>query len=224
METNVITSNSYNNAASLGSNLNTQDMGKTEFLNLLVAQLQNQDPFQPMDGNDFAAQLAQFSSLEQLTDINTNLQNGTNIDLMLTQAVNNTLAANFIGKEITSLGDTVSLTSGEQTSMNFLLNDYAEKVTVTIYDEAGNVVRTMEARGISSGKQSLEWDGLDDNGQELPEGNYRFSVEAENANGDQVSVQTLIKGTASSVRYVDGRAVLIVNGKEISLSDVLEIG
>ena len=146
------------------------------------------------------------------------------MDLMLTQAVNNTLAANFIGKEVTSLGDTISLVSGDHPSMNFLLNDFADKVTVKIYDEAGNVVRTIEASGLAAGKRSLEWDGLGNDGQELPGGNYRFSVEAENVKGDQVQAQTLTKGIVSSVRYVDGRAVLIVNGKEINLSDVLEIG
>ncbi len=224
MQTNAVTNMSNGAAAAFGNSLNVQNMGKAEFLNLLVAQLQNQDPFQPMEGNDFAAQLAQFSSLEELTSINASLKDGTNMDLMLTQAVNNTLAANFIGKEVTSLGDTISLVSGDHPSMNFLLNDFADKVTVKIYDEAGNVVRTIEASGLAAGKQSLEWDGLGNDGQELPGGNYRFSVEAENVKGEQVQAQTLTKGIVSSVRYVDGRAVLIVNGKEINLSDVLEIG
>lgn len=204
--------------------LSNKSLGKDEFLQLLVAQLKNQDPFNPMEGTDFAAQLAQFSSVEQLTSIDSNLKDGLSTDMMLTQAVNNTMAANFIGKEVTSLGNTVTLVSGDHPSLNFLVSDYADKATVKIADETGKVVRTIKMSGLSSGRQSAEWDGLDDNGNPLPGGNYTFSVEAENGKGETVNVQELTKGIVSTIRYVDGHATLLVNGKEISLADVLEIG
>lgn len=202
----------------------SQDLGKAEFLQLLVAQLRNQDPLSPMEGQEFAAQLAQFSSVEQLTSIDSSLKDGIDTDLMLTQAVNNTLATNFIGKQVASLGNQVSLLSGESASVNFYLADYAQDVKVKIYDEAGNLVRTMEYRGMNSGKQSLEWDGLNENEEQLPGGNYTFQVEATNSDGDTLDVTTFTRGLVSAVRYSNGTAVLVVNGKEIPLSDVLEIG
>jgi len=223
----MINATQLNSNAATASNItpnNAQSMGKEEFLKLLVAQLQNQNPLSPLEGQEFAAQLAQFSSVEQLTSINDNIQNGTDADLTLTQAVNNTLSANFIGREITSLGNTVTLVSGETPSVNFVLNDYADKVTVKIYDEADNLVGTIESTGMDAGINSLVWDGKDAQGNPLPGGNYHFKVEATDADDNPVKVNELTKGIVSSVRYMDGRAVLIVNGKEISLSDVLEIG
>lgn len=202
----------------------SQAMGKDEFLKLLIAQLKNQNPLSPTGGQEFASQLAQFSSVEQLTGINDSIQGSTQADLILTQAVNNTLATNFIGKEVLSLGDIVTLVSGGSPSVNFSLNDYATDVTVKIYDETGNLVRTIETSGLESGLQSLQWDGKDADGNELAGGNYRFEVQAKDANDDTVGVTELTKGIVSTIRYSNGQAVLIVNGKEVALADVLEIG
>ena len=222
MQTGAVSSGTAGNIAT--SAFQTQSMSKDEFLKLLIAQLKYQDPLDPKEGTDFAAQLAQFTSLEQLTNIDSNLKDGLDMNYMLTQAVNNTMAANFVGKQVTSLGNTISLVSGDRPSLDFLLTDYADKISVKIYDEAGNLVRTIQNSGMGAGRQSLEWDGLDDQGQPLPGGNYTFKVEATTAKGETVQVQTLTKGIVSSIRYVDGKAVLIVNGKEINLADVLEIG
>ncbi len=200
------------------------DMGKAEFLSLLVAQLQNQDPLSPMDSQDFSAQLAQFSSLEQLTDINATLKNSADMDMLLTSSINNTMAAGFVGKEVSSYGDNLSLISDGSVSMDFILQDFSEDVTVNIYDAAGNLVKTMETHGMDSGQQSIVWDGKDQEGNPLPGGNYRFEVDAKDSNGESVGSVTVSKGIVSSVRYSNGTAVLIVNGKEVSLADVLEIG
>ncbi len=201
-----------------------QNMGKAEFLSLLVTQLQNQDPLSPMDSQDFAAQLAQFSSLEQLSDINASLKNSSDMDMLLTSSINNTMAANFIGKEVSSYGDNLSLVSGGTSPVDFILQDFSDEVTVKIYDPAGNLVRTMDSHGLEGGKQSLTWDGKNDQGSALPGGNYRFEIDAKNSNGDSVGSVSVSKGIVSSVRYANGTAVLIVNGKEVSLADVLEIG
>ena len=202
----------------------SQAMGKDEFLKLLIAQLKNQNPLSPAEGQEFASQLAQFSSVEQLTGINSSIQGSTEADLILTQAVNNTLATNFIGKEVTSLGNTVSLVSGDSPSISFSLSDYAADVTVKIYDEAGNLVRTLNAAGLDAGMQSLPWDGKDEDGNLLPGGNYRFEAEATGADDESLTVTELTKGIVSTIRYDNGQAVLIVNGKHVALADVLEIG
>ncbi len=216
-------SNAQTQAAQTTTSAN-QDMGKAEFLSLLVAQLQNQDPLSPMESQDFAAQLAQFSSLEQLSDINTSLKNSSDMDMMLTSSINNTMAANFVGKEVSSYGDNLSLVSGGTTPVDFILQDFSDEVTVKIYDPAGNLVRTMEAHGLEGGKQSLTWDGKNNQGEVMPGGNYRVEIEAKNSDGDSVGSVSVSKGIVSSVRYANGTAVLIVNGKEVSLADVLEIG
>ena len=215
---NVQTQTAQTNAVS------NPEMGKAEFLSLLVAQLQNQDPLSPMDSQDFAAQLAQFSSLEQLSDINASLKSSSDMDMMLTSSINNTMAAGFIGKEVSSYGDNLALITDGSAPVNFILQDYSDEVNVKIYDAAGNLVRTMQAHGLEGGNQSLSWDGKNDAGSAVPGGNYRFEIEAKDSNGNSVGSVSVSKGIVSSVRYANGTAVLIVNGKEVSLADVLEIG
>jgi len=219
--TQLNTTNTYGQTT---TGTSSNDTGKAEFLSLLVAQLQNQDPLEPTDSQDFAAQLAQFSSLEQLTDMNATLEMGMEMDMMLTSAVNNTLASNFIGKEVSSYGDTVALVSGQQPALNFLLQDFADQVEVNIYDPAGNLIRTIETNGKEGGEQSIVWDGKNNAGEDLPGGNYRFEVKATDSKDESVGTVTISKGLVSSIRYAEGQAVLIVNGKEVSLADVLEIG
>lgn len=223
MQVNNLTNNTMLTGAA-GGTASTSNMGKQEFLQLLVAQLKNQNPLSPMEGQEFAAQLAQFSSLEQLSSIDSTLQTSVDMNMMLTQTVNNTLAANFIGREITAIGDTVSLKSGEESNIHFHLPDYAEKVTLTIYDEAGNLVRSIETTGLASGEQKLTWDGKNSDGRSLPEGNYTFKVKAVDTNGDQMNAIPISKGLVSGIRFVDGSPILIVNGRELLMADVLEIG
>ena len=93
-----------------------------------------------------------------------------------------------------------------------------------IYDETGNLVRTLEAGGLDAGIQSLQWDGKDADGNALSGGNYRFEVEAKGADDADVQATELTKGIVSTVRYAEGQAVLIVNGEQVALADVLEIG
>jgi len=92
-------------------------LGKDDFLNLLITQLQNQDPLSPMDSTEFSAQLAQFSSLEQLSNVNENLET-----LLLYQgSLNNSQAVSFIGKTITASGDSVLITDGIPDNIHFEL-------------------------------------------------------------------------------------------------------
>jgi len=205
------------------SNVFENDLGKEEFLKLLVAQLQNQDPLNPMEGQEFASQLAQFSSVEQLSSIDRNISDGIRTDLILSQSINNTLATTLIGKEVTAVGNKVEMIIGEDTKMNFELGEFAESVTITIYNKDGIEVREIEGNNISSGVQNLSWDGKDADGNELSEGTYTFSVEATGKSGVEIRVQPLIKGLAGSLQYRDGGAVLKIGQLSVAFGDVLEI-
>ena len=222
MDISNITGNSYGTYGTTSTT--NQTLGQEEFLQLFIAQLENQDPLSPMEGQELASQLAEFTSVEQLTSINSNLEESINMNMVLTQSVNNTMATNFIGKEVSSLGDNVYLDSDGTADINFLLSGYAEDVTVSIYDEAGNLVSTIDARGLSSGQQTLDWDGNNEHGGRLPSGNYHFKVEAKNSDGELIEATEISKGLVSSVRYENGASYLIVDGLEVSLADVLEIG
>lgn len=194
-------------------------LGKDDFLTLLVAQLQNQDPLNPMDGTDFTAQLAQFSSLEQLQNMNTNLES------MHTTATIQTYsnAVSFIGKTVTALGSQVYVNSGRSEDIQFELSDNAAGVFVSIYDDNGNYIQSLEYGAMSAGTQSLTWNGYDYLGNQSPDGRYRYSLTALKADGSEVAVSTFTSDKVTGVNYKDGRAYLITANQEIPLGDVVQV-
>ena len=205
------------------SSLGNSTMKKDEFLKLLVEQLKHQDPMSPMNSQDFASQLAQFSSLEQLTNMSGMMEDSVQADLMLTQAINNTMATSFIGKNVSAAGDMITFSKDGPVDISFQLNSRAENVTVNVMDGAGNIVKGMKLGALSEGKQSHTWDGKNTNGDEVPEGEYKIQVIALDANDDPVGALTMVQGTITGVKYTDGTAVFVVNDEEIPFSSVIEI-
>jgi flagellar basal-body rod modification protein FlgD len=199
------------------------NLGKDEFLNLLVTQLRYQDPMEPMKDTDFVAQLAQFSSLEQLSNINNSLDASTQLNYILSQTIANTMATTLIGKEVVAVGDSVEHAYGDTEGLSFNLGQDAATVEVKIYDEKGALVRTITEENLSEGLNSINWNGKDDTGGNVSAGNYTFSVTAKNTAGETVSAETRKVGIVESIRYEDGQGFLIVNGQKIALSDILEV-
>jgi flagellar basal-body rod modification protein FlgD len=205
------------------SNVLQNDLGKEEFLNLLVAQLQNQDPLSPMEGQEFASQLAQFSSVEQLTSIDGNIEKSINTDLILSQTINNTLATTLIGKQITAVGNQVELKEDSPVNLYFELGGYAQDVSINVMDAAGNIVRTLDTSNLEKGINSIEWDGISKDGESLPEGTYTFEVTATGKTGNDITVQELIRGIADSLQYQGGTALFKIGNLDVLFGDVLEI-
>lgn len=194
-------------------------LGKDDFLTLLITQLQNQDPLNPTDSVEYTAQLAQFSSLEQLSNINANIEY-----LHLYQAsINNAQAVSFIGKEITALGNAVQVNDGVADSCEFELTADAGGVTVNIYDEAGNLVIAMEEGAMNAGRQTVDWDGLDKNGNQVADGDYTFEVMAVDEDGQEVQAITYTTGIVSGVTFSDGLTYFIVDGQKIPIADIIEV-
>jgi flagellar basal-body rod modification protein FlgD len=172
-----------------------------------------------MENKDFVAQLAQFSSLEQLLNVNSNLQ----ANFLVMQSLNNSSVASFIGKSVKADGNSVYLKDEGDAVLNYKL-DSSAKVTVKIYDESGNIVRTIsDDSWQDSGDRELAWDGCDSSGNRLSAGKYTFEVSATDANGDSVGVTTYVKGKITGVKFDNGVAVLLMDGLEVRLSDILEI-
>ncbi len=187
-------------------------MGKDVFLQMLVAQLKNQDPLNPMNGSDFAAQLAQFSSLEQLTNISSQLDTiGANME-----SLNNKQLAGFLGSEITAAGNTIQA-DGTSKTLTYSLAQDAQQATVKIYNDQGSLVKTIETGSQKAGLNSVTWNtsGLS--------GNYTFEVSAVDQKGQSVTAATLITGVVTGVNFKDGVPYLTVNGKEIAFKDVVSV-
>ena len=194
-------------------------LGKDDFLNLLVAQLQNQDPLNPMDSTAFTSQLAEFSSLEQLNNVNKNLE----YLQMYQSSINNAQAVSFIGKNIDALGDSIQLESGENEEIHFELSADSSSVFMNIYNDSGGLVKIIENGLMGKGKQSVEWDGTDNEGNTLPNGKYKYEVMAVDVNGDKVQTVTYISERVTGVTFKDGVTYLMAGGMEIPIGDVIEV-
>ena len=119
----------------------SKELDRDAFLSLLITQLQNQDPLNPTDSVEFTAQLAQFSSLEQLGNVNENLEQLQNFQA----SINNSQAVALIGKEITANGNSLILASGQPAGCDFKLDGDASMVVVSIYDPTGEFVKSFES-------------------------------------------------------------------------------
>lgn len=197
----------------------TTELDRDAFLQLLVTQMKNQDPLNPMEDKEFVAQLAQFSSLEQLFAVNENLQANSS----LAQTTNNSLVASLIGKEVTAAGNKLTIADGGQVEGHFRI-DAAADVSVAITDAYGHNIRSLELGQRNPGMQTFLWDGKDNAGKSMAPGEYFFKVSPVAANGQVVDAQELIKGPVRQVRFNNGQAVIIMDGLAISPANIIEIG
>ncbi|MEJ2635710.1 MAG: flagellar hook capping FlgD N-terminal domain-containing protein [Calditrichia bacterium] len=207
----------------MGSATAKNILGKDDFLKLLVTQLHYQDPLNPMEGTEFSTQLAQFSSVEELQNIDKSLQQSLDANYLLTTSINNTMASTVIGHDVKAYGNQIHLGDSKQAYLNFDLGNDAKNVKIEILDENDQVKRTINLDNLSKGDQSILWDGEDNVGITLPNGNYHYRVTATDADGNAVSTQSYVCGTITGVRYGNNGAVLMLGDLEIQMSDVYEI-
>ncbi len=198
-------------------------MGKDDFLKLLVTQLKYQDPLSPMEGTEFASQLAQFSSLEQLTNLNDSVRLSIEGNYVLSQSINNTLTATLIGKRVKLAGATIVKNGQDNVQLGYTLPASASSIEVNIKDENGNIVRTFDSPPSKTGDSKLLWDFSDNKGNKLPDGTYTFEVIAKNAGGDDMTVTLFKWGKIDGIRFSENGTTLIVDGNEYLLSDIMEI-
>ncbi len=199
-------------------------MNKNDFMNLLIAQMKNQDPMSPMDGTQFAAQLAQFSSLEQLQNLNDSMTTSINANYALTQSINNTLSATLIGKDVKVSGGDLQNNGQSSVELGYNLPGTASSVTINVTDSNGNVVKTFSNLPTTSGDNKLSWNFTDNNGNKLPNGNYTFSVTAKGTDGSDMTADLFKVGTVDGVKFSStGGTTLTVDGADYQLSDISEI-
>ena len=196
---------------------------KDEFLKLLIVQLKNQDPMDPMKSGDFSVQLAQFSQLEQLISIKEALEKGQESDMLLNQAYTNTMSATFIGKSIRALGDAFNHVSEDTENIYFTLESYAEDIQVEIKNSNGVVIKTITAKNLKQGENTIIWDGKENSGIDASSGTYTFDVYAKDASQQDVDVNKYILGRVEGVKFSEGVPYFIVNGDLISLSAISEV-
>lgn len=197
---------------------NTLD--KDDFLKLMLTQMKNQDPMNPMQSHEMAAQLAQFTSLEQLFNVNKNLEGLSSKQDPLAKFE----ALNFLGKTIKSDTREIFHAVGDSANeLRFNLGGDASKVKVKISDDFGQPVKEIESQNLNKGLAKIVWDGKDSRGRDVKAGRYTFSVEAENAGGQKINVQTETKGVVTGVNYTPEGPLLMVGDQKVKLQDVQKI-
>lgn len=205
------------------TNASNSTLGKDDFLKLLVSQLKNQDPMNPMQGTEFASQLAQFSSVEQLQNLNTTLTQSVQANQLMTQSIGNSLAATLIGKDVRATGSSFTYSGPDPVRLGYTLTADAHSADVKVYNQSGGLVRTITGTGTSNGDNTFTWDGTDDHGQKAPVGKYTFKVEASDDQGAPLTASPYLYGTIGGVRFKADGAYFMIDGAEVALSDVLEI-
>jgi flagellar basal-body rod modification protein FlgD len=189
------------------------------FLQLLTTQLQNQDPLDPMDTDQFTQQLVEFASVEQQIDTNTNLQ--TLISLQQTSEA--TSALQLVGSTVTLSGSSAQLSNATGTPAAWSVTSASPATgNVTITSSAGTTAFSGTL-ALNAGTQSFTWNGQGSNGQTWPDGTYTISIKATGANGQPVTVSTQVQGTVSGVDLSQNPPALIVGGQDVPISQITSI-
>lgn len=218
------------------------DLGRDEFLQLLVAQLRNQDPTSPQQGHEFAAQLAQFSTVEQLTTLNATvtaqgtqfaelgealaaIQSGQG-DLAdrLSTRINLQAASGLVGQTVDVRDGRLSFDGERPLPVRVRLGGAAYEVEVTIRNEAGAVVRTIRTAGLAAGDHAIEWDGATTNGSAAPAGAYTAEVRAVGADGKATDAAPVSTGRVDRLTVEAGGVFLWVGNRPVPFDDLLGVG
>jgi flagellar basal-body rod modification protein FlgD len=195
------------------------ELGQEDFLNLMITQLKNQDPFKPMESGEFLGQLAQFGTVQGLAGLQTSFDSLAG-SLVSSQALQ---AASLVGREALVAGSKVSLEGGAGASGAVELPSTSSQVRIQVRDSSGQLVREIQLGNQSAGLVPFSWDGRVDGGDAAPAGRYTFT--ADFLNGEKTEVaDTLLNVSIDSVRFgADGFSVQARGIGEVPFTAVREI-
>ncbi len=206
-------------AGSTGSAANTSRtyLGENEFLTLLVTQLRNQDPLSPLEPQEFAAQLASFSTVEQLTKVN-DILTTQEADIRASAVLSKTaFSAALMGRTITAQGDQVEIPDSGSASIRIDVGTGEGNATVKLVDDSGSVVATRDIGHVGEGKQTVSLPG------DLPKGTYHYEVSVEDSDGKSVPVTTFTCGVVTGISFENGEITLRIGDMRVLLDAVEEV-
>ncbi len=184
-------------------------LDQNAFLTLFTTQLKFQDPMNPMESYELASQLAQFSTVQELSSLNDKM---SNVESYLA-SINNAQMISCIGKQIIAQLDQLQVHDGKASSLSYQLEGPCD-VTVNIYDDQDHLVRSIDEGHQDAGQYQFQWDAMNGKGEPVDDGNYRVEIQGVTADGSKVAVQPEVSGIAYAFRIVDGSPYLILNGED----------
>ena len=200
----------------------SNDLGKNEFLELLVTQLNNQNPLEPQENGEFIAQLAQFSTVEGVEKLNSSMETMLS-GYQSSQALQ---ASSLVGRKVIVPTDKAVVDTSETFKASIVLPTTSSNVAVNVYDSAGTVVNRINMGQQQAGNVSFMWDGKASSGKTLPPGAYRFEAQA-TYQGETKGLYTLLPANVDSVTLGQNGGELQLNLAgvgSIGLSQVQVIG
>lgn len=193
-------------------------LGKEDFLAMLVAQLRNQDPLNPMDGAEYAAQLAQFSTVEQLIQIGSKLD-GQSAEIAQSVFVGQSqLGSTLVGREVTIRGAAVTSDGTDPGRVVLELPDGANQVGIEVFDSSGSKVGAQSFGTQPAGRAELTLDAVS-----LPQGSYSYKVTALDTGGQEVAYEAFTVGRVEGMSFLNGQVALRINGVLVPMLDIVEI-
>ncbi len=205
------------------STFDISTLQKDDFMKLLLAQMQNQNPLDPAGNTEFVAQLAQFSSLGQMMEMNTNLEKTLENNTRMAEAVNNAMMISYFGKRVSAESDSFYYDGQNPVELQFSLDSATSTGTLKIFDENGTAVRSIPLDAMNSGDNTIEWDAITGIGTNALAGVYSFSIEAFDILNNRVEFTPVFSGVVDGISYKDGKAHLKVGGILIPFASVEQI-
>ena len=194
------------------------DSGRNEFLMLLVTQLRHQDPFNPMDSTQFATQLAEFSGLEQLIELNERFQAQSDITAMRSLAINTSLAASLVGRLVLAVGTEVFVPASGEASITVDVQGAGGSATLRVLDVNGVEIAVRKVGTVNGGRQTIPLDDLN-----LPTGVYTYELTVTGADDIPVDVTHYSNGLVDGVLFANGAILLRAGDLLIPLARLIEI-
>lgn len=196
-------------------------LGQSDFLKLMTTQLQNQDPTKPMESGEFFNQIAQFSMVAGVEELQSSFQRVA--DAMF--SAQSLQASAMVGRAVLVPGDTVSLAAGGTASAGVSLPASTRNLVVGVVDGSGQLVRRLDLGTQPAGDVTFTWDGRDGNGVAAPAGRYHLVAQME-YDGGTVALETLVSSKVNSVvmgKNGQGITLNLANDAQVALADIVQV-
>ena len=214
-----VSATSLRNRASKSSN-DGKELGKQDFLNLLMTQMSNQDPLDPMDSAGMMQQLASMGTVEQLQNLNSQ----TAKMMAIQQHIAKATAGSLLDKDVEVGARKIPLKNGDTIPVTYKLDGSADRVMLLVHDSTGEMIREVNLESRAQGVHEFSWDGRDNDGDVLPDGNYSFNVFARTDGGEEIGVTLTKSGQVSMVRFDGSDSMLKINGEWVPANEMVGLG